>query len=79
MVRKAELPNVQEITPDAVSLSQDADWKIFPLTRLWDPIAAEHRTVPGDMAGGADHPALANCHVLDSGAGQATAATPRPV
>ena len=32
MVRKAELPNVQEITADAVSLSQDADWKIFPLT-----------------------------------------------
>jgi beta-hydroxylase len=31
MVRKAELPNVQEITPDAISLSQDADWKIFPL------------------------------------------------
>jgi beta-hydroxylase len=31
MMRKAELPNVQEITADAVSLSQDADWKIFPL------------------------------------------------
>ena len=31
MVRKAELPNVQEITADAVSLSQDANWKIFPL------------------------------------------------
>ena len=32
MVRKAELPNVQDITADAASLSQDADWKIFPLT-----------------------------------------------
>ncbi len=31
MVRKAELPNVQDITADAASLSQDADWKIFPL------------------------------------------------
>jgi beta-hydroxylase len=31
MVRKAELPNVQEITADAAALSQDADWKIFPL------------------------------------------------
>ena len=31
MMRKAELPNVQEITADARSLSQDADWKIFPL------------------------------------------------
>src|SRR5688500_6062687 len=31
MVRKAELPNVQDITADAVSLSQDANWKVFPL------------------------------------------------
>jgi beta-hydroxylase len=31
MVRKAELPDVQEITPDASALSQDAGWKIFPL------------------------------------------------
>ena len=31
MVRKTELPNVQEITADAVSLSQDENWKIFPL------------------------------------------------
>lgn len=30
MVRKAELPNVQDITADAVSLSQDASWKVFP-------------------------------------------------
>lgn len=31
MVRKAELPNVQDITADAASLSQDEGWKIFPL------------------------------------------------
>ena len=31
MMRKAELPNVQEIAADAASLSQDADWKVFPL------------------------------------------------
>src|SRR4026208_2463696 len=31
MVRKAELPNVHEITADAASLSEDAAWKIFPL------------------------------------------------
>ena len=31
MIRKAELPNVQDITTDAVSISRDADWKIFPL------------------------------------------------
>jgi ornithine lipid ester-linked acyl 2-hydroxylase len=31
MVRKAELPNVQDITADAAALSKDADWKIFPL------------------------------------------------
>jgi len=31
LVRKAELPNVQDIAADAVSLSQDADWKVFPL------------------------------------------------
>jgi beta-hydroxylase len=31
MVRKADLPNVQDITPDAVSITRDADWKIFPL------------------------------------------------
>lgn len=30
MKRKAELPAVQDITGDAVSLSQDADWKVFP-------------------------------------------------
>jgi beta-hydroxylase len=32
MVRKAELPNVQELTADAMSLSQDGNWKVFPLT-----------------------------------------------
>ena len=31
MVRKADLPNVQDITADAASLSRDAGWKIFPL------------------------------------------------
>jgi len=31
LVRKAELPNVQDITVDAAVLSRDADWKIFPL------------------------------------------------
>jgi beta-hydroxylase len=31
LLRKAELPNVQEITGDATVLSQDAGWKIFPL------------------------------------------------
>ncbi len=29
--RKGELPNVQDITPDATSISRDASWKIFPL------------------------------------------------
>lgn len=29
--RKAELPNVHEITPDAAAISRDAGWKIFPL------------------------------------------------
>ena len=29
--RKADLPNVQEITPDAAAISRDAGWKIFPL------------------------------------------------
>ena len=29
--RKNELPNVQDITPDATSISRDASWKIFPL------------------------------------------------
>jgi aspartyl/asparaginyl beta-hydroxylase (cupin superfamily) len=29
--RKADLPNVQDITPDATSISRDAGWKIFPL------------------------------------------------
>jgi ornithine lipid ester-linked acyl 2-hydroxylase len=31
LVRKAELPNVQEITADAAVLSRDTGWKIFPL------------------------------------------------
>ena len=31
LVRKAELPNVQDITPDAATISRDAGWKIFPL------------------------------------------------
>ena len=31
MLRKAELPSVQDITADAASLSRDANWKIFPL------------------------------------------------
>ena len=31
LVRKADLPNVQEITADAAALSRDAGWKIFPL------------------------------------------------
>ena len=29
--RKSELPNVQDITPDATSISRDTRWKIFPL------------------------------------------------
>jgi len=31
MVRKSELPNVQDITADAVSITRDENWKIFPL------------------------------------------------
>jgi beta-hydroxylase len=31
LLRKAELPNVQDLTPDAAPLSGDAGWKIFPL------------------------------------------------
>lgn len=31
LARKADLPNVQDITPDATSISRDASWKIFPL------------------------------------------------
>jgi beta-hydroxylase len=31
LMRKAELPNVQEITADAAAISRDAGWKIFPL------------------------------------------------
>jgi beta-hydroxylase len=31
LLRKAELPNVQEIAADAAVLSRDAGWKIFPL------------------------------------------------
>ena len=31
LVRKSELPNVQEITIDAAAISGDAGWKIFPL------------------------------------------------
>jgi aspartyl/asparaginyl beta-hydroxylase (cupin superfamily) len=31
LVRKADLPNVQELTEDAAALSRDAGWKIFPL------------------------------------------------
>jgi aspartyl/asparaginyl beta-hydroxylase (cupin superfamily) len=31
LVRKADLPNVQDITADAAVLSRDSDWKIFPL------------------------------------------------
>jgi ornithine lipid ester-linked acyl 2-hydroxylase len=31
MLRKSELPNVQDITTDAASISRDTDWKIFPL------------------------------------------------
>lgn len=31
LARKPELPDVQEITPDAEALSRDAGWKIFPL------------------------------------------------
>lgn len=29
--RKRDLPNVQEITTDAASITQDSSWKIFPL------------------------------------------------
>ena len=32
LVRKADLPNVQDITADAAAISRDAGWKIFPLT-----------------------------------------------
>jgi ornithine lipid ester-linked acyl 2-hydroxylase len=31
MLRKSELPNVQDITADAVSITRDENWKIFPL------------------------------------------------
>ncbi len=31
LVRKADLPNVQDITIDASAISRDAGWKIFPL------------------------------------------------
>lgn len=31
LVRKAELPDVHEITADAAAISRDAGWKIFPL------------------------------------------------
>lgn len=31
LARKDDLPNVDEITPDAKSISRDAGWKIFPL------------------------------------------------
>jgi ornithine lipid ester-linked acyl 2-hydroxylase len=31
LVRKAELPNVQDLMADAATLSRDAGWKIFPL------------------------------------------------
>ena len=31
MVRKGDLPNVQDIMADAASISPDADWKMFPL------------------------------------------------
>ncbi len=31
LIRKADLPNVQELTPDAAALSHDTGWKIFPL------------------------------------------------
>jgi len=30
--RKADLPNVQDITADAAAISRDQGWKIFPLT-----------------------------------------------
>lgn len=30
--RKAELPNVQDLTADAATISRDAGWKIFPFT-----------------------------------------------
>lgn len=31
LARKADLPNVQDITPDAAAISSDVGWKIFPL------------------------------------------------
>jgi ornithine lipid ester-linked acyl 2-hydroxylase len=31
LTRKADLPNVQDITVDATAISRDAGWKIFPL------------------------------------------------
>jgi aspartyl/asparaginyl beta-hydroxylase (cupin superfamily) len=31
LVRKSDLPNVQDITADASSISRDGGWKIFPL------------------------------------------------
>jgi beta-hydroxylase len=31
LIRRDDLPNVQDITPDAASISRDAGWKIFPL------------------------------------------------
>jgi ornithine lipid ester-linked acyl 2-hydroxylase len=31
LVRKTDLPNVQDLTPDAAALSHDVGWKIFPL------------------------------------------------
>ncbi|HEY7285279.1 MAG TPA: aspartyl/asparaginyl beta-hydroxylase domain-containing protein [Vicinamibacterales bacterium] len=32
LARKADLPNVQDITADAATISRDAGWKIFPFT-----------------------------------------------
>ena len=32
LLRKADLPNVQDITADAAAISRDQGWKIFPLT-----------------------------------------------
>jgi beta-hydroxylase len=37
MVRKSELPSVQDITADAASLSQDAKWKVFPFVMYGIP------------------------------------------
>ena len=53
--RQSELPNFHDISTDVRSISQDTLWKTFFLAGYGKRSAPQHRPLPGNLGGGAEH------------------------